>query len=261
MFGLPLEDWLNTLWLPFLRISAAMLAAPLFSATHAPPQVRIMLAGLVSLILVPLIPERPSISPLSLDGMLWGINEIVIGIAIGFLLQMVFEAVQFGGQLIATSMGLSFATMVDPQSGSSVPVLGQFLFILSMLIFLSMGGHLEYLKLLGESFQRWPPGTSAFGPDAAMAVLSWFSELLRGGVRIALAAMMSLLVVQIALGVISRSAPALNLFSVGFPLTLLLGYFVLLRLLPELVTTLDLLLSAVFKQFDLLMQAGGPRGG
>lgn len=259
--GLPLDAWLNGLWLPFLRISGALLAAPLFSATQAPPPVRVMLAVLFSVLLIPLIPERPSLSPLGVEGLLRGGNELLIGLAIGFLLQLVFEAVMFGGQLIATSMGLSFSTLVDPQTGSAVPVLSQFLNLLALLVFFALDGHLAYLQVIGDSFRQWPVGSMPFSAEAAGTVLAAFSEVLRGGVRLALAAMMSLLAVQVALGVISRSAPSLNLFSIGFPITLLLGLLVLWQGLPALVDTLERLLIAAWAQMDALLALGGRHGG
>lgn len=254
------DTWINSLWLPFLRISAALMAAPLFSAQHAPAPYRIMLALVLTMILVPLMPAMPAVSPMTVGGVLKGANELLIGLAMGFLLQMVFEAVMVGGQLIATGMGLGFATLVDPQQGQ-VPVLGQFLMILTTLLFLSMGGHLEFVRVLGDSFRLWPVATTPFNPEAAQVVLHWFSELLRGAVRVSLPAMMALLVVQVALGVVSRAAPSLNIFSIGFPLTLLMGFFVLERLLPTLVDTLSLLLGSAWEAMGLLLTAGGPHVG
>lgn len=255
------DTWIHSLWLPFLRISAALMAAPLFSAAHAPAPFRVFLALVLTVILVPLMPALPAVSPLSLGGVLQGANELLIGMAMGFLLQMVFEAVMLGGQLIATGMGLSFATLMDPQQGTPVPVLGQFLVILSTLLFLAMGGHLEFIRVLGDSFRLWPVATTPFNPEAAQVVLGWFSELLRGAVRVALPAMMALLVVQVALGVVSRAAPSLNIFAIGFPLTLLTGFFVLTRLLPTLLDTLSLLLGSAWQAMGQMLAAGGPHVG
>ena len=154
-------------------------------------------------------------------------HEILVGVAIGFGVQMIFDALVIGGQTIAMSMGLGFAMMVDPQRGVSVPVVSQFFVIVGILVFLALGGHLALIRLLADSFEVLPVGRF-LDASSLWTVLGWGTQLFAGAVRIALPAVAGLLVVNIAFGVMSRAAPTLNLFAVGFPVTLLLGFLILL---------------------------------
>jgi flagellar biosynthetic protein FliR len=160
---------------------------------------------------------------------------VVIGAMVGFVLKLVFEAVSFGGELVAQSMSLGFASVVDPQAGGSSSVLSQFYLLLVTLLFLVMDGHLQLIALLADSFHSLPPGTPAVSANALHAVVAFGAELFAGAVRVALPAMTSLLVVNIGFAAISRAAPSMNLFAVGFPITVSLGFIALwlsLRSLP-----------------------------
>jgi flagellar biosynthetic protein FliR len=162
-------------------------------------------------------------------------GQVLIGAAVGFVLRLTFEAVAFGGQLVAQSMSLGFAEVVNPQGGGSSPVLNQFYLLLVTLLFLAMDGHLRLVALLDESFRTLPPGAGAISPDGLHAVAAFGGQLFSGAVRVALPAMTSLLVVNMGFAAISRAAPAMNLFAVGFPITICLGFIALwlaLRSLP-----------------------------
>jgi flagellar biosynthesis protein FliR len=156
----------------------------------------------------------------------------LIGLALGFALQLVFDALALGGQLLANSMGLSFAFNVDPLRGSSTPALGQFYTILATLTFLSLGGHLVLLEILVQGFQSMPVGTEGLGRSSLWTLALWGSHLFIGAVLIALPGMTALLIVNLAFGVVSRAAPTLNLFAVGFPVSLVFGLVILLVGLP-----------------------------
>lgn len=250
-----LATWLTAWWLPFVRISAAMMTAPLFGHRSIPRPVRLMAALVLAALLAPWQPAVTDFNPLSLQGVLLTANEVLLGISLGFILQLVFEAVLFAGQFIATGMGLGFATLVDPQHGS-VAVLGQFLMLMTMLLFLAMNGHLAFIRFLADSFQAWPAGTVMFSPDGLQLVLRWISAMLRGALGIALPAVIALLVVQVAMGVISRASPTLNLFSVGFPITLMLGLMVVERTLPALLPQVERLFTAAFETMGQLLETG-----
>src|SRR5690606_5698001 len=161
------------------------------------------------------------------------IQEVIVGIAMGFCLQMIFDALIVAGQTIAGSMGLGLATMIDPQRGISVPVVSQFFVILGMLIFLALGGHLAIIRLIADSFAILPIGRP-LSPDAFFMVANWGSQLFAGALRIALPAATALLIANIAFGVMSRAAPTLNLFAVGLPAGLLIGFVLLLLNLEHL---------------------------
>jgi flagellar biosynthetic protein FliR len=155
------------------------------------------------------------------------INQVLIGAAMGFVLKLAFEAVSFGGQLVAQSMSLGFAESVDPRGGGSSPTISQFYLLVVTLLFLAMDGHLRLIALLADSFHTLPPGATGIGTNGLYAVVGFAAQLFGGAVRVALPAMTSLLVVNIGFAAISRSAPAMNLFAVGFPITITLGFLAL----------------------------------
>jgi flagellar biosynthetic protein FliR len=153
---------------------------------------------------------------------------VLIGVLIGLLLAASFQAVTIAGESISLAMGLGFATMVDPQSGASVPVLSQFLLILTTLLFLSLGGHLMLIELIATSFETMPIAGVGLVRADLIGVAAFGSQMFAGAVLIALPAVVTLLVIQLAMGIMTRAAPQMNIFSVGFPITILLGFLVVL---------------------------------
>jgi flagellar biosynthetic protein FliR len=225
--------WLGGLFWAMGRVGGLFLVAPVFSATVLSPRLRIGLVLVLTLVLAPLAPT--TIDPLTAQGVATLASQILIGAAVGFVLRLVFEAVSFGGQLVAQSMGLGFAEVVNPQAGGSSTVLTQFYLLLVTLLFLVMDGHLRLISLLADSFHSLPPGKAVIDANGLYAVLSFGASLFSGAVRVALPAMTSLLVVNIGFAAISRAAPSMNLFAVGFPITISLGFIALwlaLRSLP-----------------------------
>ncbi|MEX1669994.1 flagellar biosynthetic protein FliR [Zhongshania guokunii] len=237
---------LASAWLPFVRIGGAMMTAPLFSAAYIPPRARLLLAIFITAVLLPILPASPPMNLLGIETVLLIANEFLIGLCIGFIIQLVFDAIILAGQLIAMGMGLGFAMMVDPQRGVQVPVLSQFLLIFTMLLFVAMNGHIDFLSLLARSFEYWPVGGSALSGDQIGVVIMRGAELFTGAIRVAIPAVVALLVVQLAMGVVSRAAPTLNLFAVGFPIAMLIGFMVVDRLLPNLLPLLSSGLGAAF---------------
>ena len=224
---------------PFFRVLGVVMVAPVFGARLVPVRVRIVLGVVLTAAIAPTIPTVVLFST-PIENAFLIAHEIVVGIAMGFVLQMIFDALVIGGQTIAMSMGLGFAMMVDPQRGVSVPVLSQFFLILGILVFLSLGGHLALIQALADSFATLPVGQISSVANLA-GVVDWGSQMFIGAVRIALPAVAALLVANIAFGVMSRAAPTLNLFAVGFPVALLLGFVVLLVNIGSLGTLVELL--------------------
>lgn len=252
--------WISAGWLPFVRISAAMMAAPLFSHRAIPRQIRLGIALMLAVLLMPWQPAMPLqegaiFNPLSLQGVLLTANELILGICLGFMLQLVFEAVMFAGQFVATGMGLGFASVIDQQQGISVAVMGQFFMLITMLLFLAMNGHLAFIKLLADSFVAWPVGTAVVQPETFGVLLTAIGGMLRNALGIALPAVVALLVVQIAMGVMSRAAPTLNLFAVGFPVTLMIGLLVVERTLPALLPQVQRLITIAFSNMSLILES------
>jgi len=220
-----LEGWVAQAFFPFVRISSCLMVAPLFGARFVPARSRLVLSAALTALVVPML-EAPTIAPFSGAGFVVIAQQALIGVAMGFALQVVFDALGLAGQLLANSMGLSFAFNVDPLRGSSTAALGQLYIILATLTFLALGGHLALIELLVGSLHTLPVGTTGLGQDGLWSLVSWGGSLFSGAIMIALPGVTALLIVNLAFGVVSRAAPSLNLFAVGFPISLVVGLLV-----------------------------------
>jgi flagellar biosynthetic protein FliR len=229
---------------PFVRIGSCLMVAPVFGAATVPAQVRIVLAGAIALLVAPLIAVPTQIALLSAPGVLITVQQIIIGVALGFCLQLVFEAVALGGQIVANSMGLSLSYNLDPLSGESTPALGQLYTLLVTLLFLLLNGHIALIRILVEGFRTLPVGTGGLGPHAVWAVIEFSGTLFSGALAVALPAITALMVANLAFGVVSRAAPALNLFALGLPVVLVFGLVVILVSLPVVQSGFERLLAA-----------------
>jgi flagellar biosynthetic protein FliR len=208
--------------------------APVFGAAVVPARVKVILALAVAFLVAPLAGPTTPVEPLGTRMLLIAANQILIGIAIAFVVQMVFEALTLAGQTIATTMGLGYATLLDPQRGASVPVVSQFLLVLGVLLFLSVNAHLALLQLFADSFRVMPVSDAMFPASAAQSLVLWGGEIFATGLMIGLPAIVALVIVNLGLGIVSRAAPALNLFSVGFPVSLGLGFLIVILSLKSL---------------------------
>ena len=243
------------LW-PFLRIGACLMVAPIFGARFVPARTRIILAGAITLVVAPLLPAQPAVSPLSAQGIVITAQQLLIGAAIGFVLQVVFDALAMGGQVLANSMGLSFAFNVDPLRGTGTPVLGQFYTLIATLTFLALDGHLAIIQLLVDGFRTMPVAADGIGADGYRLIAEWGTQLFRGAMMVALPGLTALLVVNLAFGVVSRAAPALNLFAIGFPVTLIGGLLVVWAGLPAMQSGFIALMDEAL-QFAGFLTGGG----
>ncbi len=231
----------SLLW-PFMRIGAMLMAIPIIGTRLVSVRVRVATAMLITFLVMPLLPPMPEVEPMSLAGLSVSVQQILIGLAMGFTLQMVMAALTIAGEAIAMSMGLGFASMVDPQNGVNVPVLSQFFLILGTLLFLALGGHLMIIQLVVSSFQTLPVGESGLQRDSFMILVSFASQMFIGAVWVALPALVSILVITLAMGVMTRAAPQLNIFSVGFPVTMLMGFIILMLIIPTVLPRFNQLL-------------------
>lgn len=243
-----ISSWAGGLVWPFTRIASMLAIAPIFGARVVPLRVRLIVALVLTWVVLPVIPKVPAVDPLSAASALVTAQQILLGLAIGFSLQLVLATLVLAGQTIAMGMGLGFAQMVDPQNGVSVPVIGQYYLVIATLLFLALNGHLALLRVLVDSFHSVPIGVDALSRDDFRNIAMWGVRLFADAVMVALPAVASILLVNLAFGVVSRSAPQLNIFGVGFPVTLTLGFVVLVfalsNLLPELRYMLDEALGA-----------------
>ncbi|HEX5458671.1 MAG TPA: flagellar biosynthetic protein FliR [Steroidobacteraceae bacterium] len=238
-----MDGWLAELFWPFVRIGSCFMLAPAFGAVTVPMRVRIILAGAVALLVAPLV-TIPDVTPFSAAGVLITVQQVIIGAALGFSLQILFDAVSLGGELVANSMGLSLAFNLDPQNGASTPTVGQLYTLLVTLIFLVLDGHLALIRTLVDGFHTLPIGTSGLGSNGLWSVVNWGSELFSGALIVALPAVTALLIANLAFGVVSRAAPTLNIFSVGLPVSLVFGLLAMIAGLPALESSFIRLLAA-----------------
>ncbi len=238
-----LEALLTQVFWPFVRIGACFMVAPIFSAQFIPARVRVLLALVIAVMVAPLVPTPTGITPFSAPGLLVTVQQAIIGIALGFCIEILFDAVTMGGQLLANSMGLSFAFNVDPMHGTSTPALGQFYSLLVILTFLALNGHLILIETLVEGFRTMPVGTTGLGSEGMWSVVAWGAQIFSGALAVALPGITALLIVNVAFGVMSRAAPTLNLFAVGFPVTLIFGLVIVLVGLPTVQSTFMRLLE------------------
>jgi len=245
--ALDLDLILSTLrgwYWPFLRLSALLLVAPVFSAGTVSVRVRIALAVVVAALLAPLAAPASPPDAISGIGLLLAVREVAIGLCIGFIMQMVFAAVIVAGETVAMSMGLGFAMTVDPQNGVQVPVVSQLNVILATLLFLAIDGHLVLLMALGESFRLLPVAQPGLAFDSFGNVAAFGAQIFATALLLALPALTAVLMINIAFGVITRAAPQLNIFAVGFPVTILAGFFFMLLALPGFLDTLRRFIEA-----------------
>jgi flagellar biosynthetic protein FliR len=221
------------LW-PFFRIAAMVMVAPIFSSNFVNARSRLLLALAVSIVVVPNIPSAvPQVEALSAEGLLIVAHQILIGACMGFMLQLLFNAFIVAGQIVAMQMGLGFASMVDPQNGVMVPVISQLYLVFVTLIFVSINGHLILIQVISESFTTLPIAASGLSPLDFRDVVAQASWMYAAGVIIALPAIGSLMMVNLAFGILSRAAPQISPFSIGFPMTIILGFVIMLVTLPN----------------------------
>jgi flagellar biosynthetic protein FliR len=236
----------GALFWPFVRIGACLMTAPVLGAGYVPARLRIILAGAITLAIAPVLPPPPAVALLSAGGALVTLQQVAIGLALGFALQLVFDSIALGGQLLANGMGLGFAFNLDPLRGVSTPALGQLYIVLGTLTFLALDGHLAFIQTVVDSFRGLPVGEQGLDPARLMALANWGSELFTGALMVALPGVTALLVINLAFGVMSRAAPSLNLFAVGLPVTLVFGLAIVLFGLPAFGSALQQLLAEGF---------------
>jgi flagellar biosynthetic protein FliR len=222
------------LW-PMFRIGAMVMAAPVFSGRNVPMRVRLILMLSITAIVAPLLPPVPVVDVFSPLAVLIILQQLLIGIVIGFIVQMVFAAIVIAGQIIAMQLGLGFSLMVDPQNGSQTPVLSQFYLIMVILVYLALNGHLVLIQMLVDSFKLIPIGVEGLAPESFWQVIVWSSNIFAGGLAVVLPAVASVLVVNFAFGIMTRAAPQLNIFAIGFPITMMLGFALMLITLPSVI--------------------------
>lgn len=231
-FGLSIEPQLWTLLFVMVRVSATFIAAPVFGAVSVPLQVRIALSGAIGVLVLAANPVTPPAQIFAITTFLAVAAEALVGLAIGFVLQIAFAAPLVAGELIGNSMGIGFASAIDPQNGRSSTALGQFMMTLLTLLFLSVNGHLMLVELVVRSYAVLPPGAAWIAVERLRDIAVFGGYAFSAGFLLALPVGFLLLCLNLVVGMLSRSAPALNLFAVGLPMSLAVGVIALAIAFP-----------------------------
>lgn len=222
-----INQYLAAFLFPLVRILAWLSADPLLGNRAAPVSARVALGFILTVAIAPTLPPPPQVALVSGEGLLILTQQILIGAAIGFALRIVFAAVEFAGQFIGLQMGLSFATLFDPINGAQTPVIAQFLVLTTALLLFAFDGHHLVLEALAHSFKEIPIGATPIQGEALAGIVRWGGVLFEVGLHIALPVTAALLSANLAIGMMTRAAPQLNIFAVGFPITLAAGFSML----------------------------------
>ncbi|ARN75422.1 flagellar biosynthetic protein FliR [Oceanicoccus sagamiensis] len=234
-----ISGWMSSVLWPFFRIGGFFLAAPIFGTQLVPARTRIVLAFLVTMILVPNLPAMPEMDALSIPSFIIVAQQLLIGIAMGFSMQLLLQLFVVGGQIIAMHMALGFASMVDPSNGVTVTVLSQLHLMLVTLLFVSMNGHLAMIDVMVESFYALPVGGMFISDNMLMELAGRASWMFSSALLLALPAIASLMVINYSLGIVTRAAPQLNIFALGFPSMLIIGLIIIYIILQGYVPLFD----------------------
>ncbi|SFQ10631.1 flagellar biosynthetic protein FliR [Nitrosomonas cryotolerans] len=227
-----LDALLATFLWPFSRILALITSAPIFSSPSIPIRVKLGFATVITILIAPTLKSLPAIDPGSGIGLLIIIQQVIIGLAIGLTMRIIFMAVEMAGEVIGLQMGLGFATFFDPQNTSQTPLISRFLGIIASLAFIAMNGHLQIITFISKSFDTLPIGSTGITTPMFVTLTKWGGEIFLTGLQLSLPVLTALLITNLALGILTRVAPQLNIFAVGFPLTLSIGFLVLALSIP-----------------------------
>lgn len=226
-----LNAWLAAFAWPLARILALIASAPVLGNRSLPASVKIGLGLLLTILVAPLLPPPPGLDPASAAGLLILAQQVLIGLAMGLAMRVVFHAAEMAGELIGLQMGLGFATLYDASLPGFIPVIGQYLGVVVSLAFLAIDGHLLLLAALVESFQVLPLAPLS-APSGLRALAQWGGSIFSYSLALSLPLLAALLITNIALAILTRAAPQLNIFAIGFPLTILVGMVALALGLP-----------------------------
>lgn len=239
-----LDAWIAAFVYPLTRILAVVATAPLWNSAGVPRRLRLLLGLAIAVGLVPMLPPMPAVPPGSGAGLWIMTQQLLIGVGMGFAMRIVFTAVEVAGEYVGLQMGLGFATFYDPLSSSQTPVVTEFINLLALLVFLALNGPLLYIATLAQSFSAIPVSASPLGAASWKNLAELGTVMFSAGLLLALPVLVTLMITNLALAVLTRAAPQLNIFAVGFPITLIVGLVALGMGLNYLATPLQ----ALFEQ-------------
>lgn len=227
-----LNTLITGLFWPLTRILGLMAVAPLYGNVSVPVTVKIGLGVLLAMIIAPTVPALPSMDPMSLAGLLILAQQLLIGLAMGYAMRIVFACMELAGELAGLSMGLGFATFFDPQTQGRSIAISQFLSLVTIMLYLATNMHLALLSTLADSFVSMPITDLPMKVKLFEQITLWGGKVFSTGVQLALPIVGALLITNVGLGVLARSAPQLNLFGIGFSITLTVGFVMIAITVP-----------------------------
>lgn len=241
--------WLSPLLWPFLRVLALFTAMPLLSQRAVPVRARIALAFLIAFAAQAVLPPMPVVALDSAQAFGVVAQQLVIGLSLGFAVRVVFAALEFAGELVGLQMGLNFAGFFDPMSGGQATAVSRFFGTTVAFLFIVINGHLLVIAAVVQSFQAFPVGDEPFAFIRNVQPQVWGAEIFRLGLWIALPLVAMLLFTNLVLGVISRVAQQMNIYAIGFPITLGVGLVGVLLTLPLMQGPFTLALERMLAHF------------
>ncbi|KVP29718.1 flagellar biosynthetic protein FliR [Burkholderia ubonensis] len=230
-----LNAWLTAFLWPFVRMLALVAVAPVTGHASVPGRVKIGVAAFMALVVAPTLGAVPAVTVFSAQGIWIVVTQFLIGVAMGFTMQIVFAAAQAAGDAIGLSMGLGFATFFDPHASGATPVMGRFLNAVAILAFLAFDGHLQVLAALAASFQALPVSAELLHAPGWRTLAAFGATVFQMGLLLALPVVAALLIANLALGILNRAAPQVGIFQVGFPVTMLVGLLLVQLMVPNMV--------------------------
>ena len=254
-----MNTWIAALLWPLTRILGLIAASPLFGNKSVPTSVKIALGVLLASIMAPAIPALPAADPMSMAGLLILTQELLTGLAMGFAMRIVFAGVEMAGEISSLTMGLGFATFFDPQSQGRSSAISQFLALIATMAFLAVNAHLVLLSALAESFISVPIAASPVNGAGFRELVNWGGRIFSAGVQLSLPIVAALLISNVALGILTRAAPQLNIFGIGFPISLGVGFLLIGMALPYLSTPLQNLFLQGIESSRLIPRALGSK--
>ncbi len=249
--------WINAFLWPFFRILGLLGTAPLFGESSIPVRVKVGFAAVLTVAIAPALGPMPNVPTGSYAGLWLAVQQVLIGIALGLTMRIVFAAVQTAGEFIGLQMGLSFASFFDPATGANTAVLARIMNIVAMLVFMALNGHLLMLAGFIRTFEILPIQIGALDPNGWGVLLEWSSQVMVSGMLLALPLIIVLLTINLAMGILNRTAQQLSIFAVGFPISLMVGIILLMIVLPQTTPFLERLFDAGYASMSRLAQALG----
>ncbi|MFZ2959856.1 MAG: flagellar biosynthetic protein FliR [Candidatus Ozemobacteraceae bacterium] len=243
-----------------VRISGFFINLPAFGETTVPNRVKAGLSALTTLLILPHLMHTQTLPDLTIFGYaLMGFQELVLGLTVGFVVLITIDALKFGGEIMGMQIGFSFVQVVDPESSKSQAVLAEFFQVLMVLLFLIMHGHIILLQAFVQSFDLIPLASTQMPPAMIQEMARLTGAIFWLGLQIAMPIVAVMLVSDVSLGIIARTVPRMNIFQVGFAIKILLGFAVLIMLLPSISDIMKGLINLMYGQVNTALNLMAPR--